>query len=97
LREAAIVTVNGQAAGTVWAPPYRLALGHLLHAGTNSLEIAVPNSALNVLSAKPRPDRRALAARYGDRFTDQDVDRIAPVPSGLFQPPALIHEGGNCR
>jgi hypothetical protein len=97
LREAAIVTVNGQAAGTVWAPPYRLALGHLLHAGTNSLEIAVPNSALNVLSAKPRPDRSALAARYGDRFTDQDVDRIAPVPSGLFQPPALIHECGNCR
>lgn len=97
LREAAIVTVNGQAAGTLWAPPYRLALGHLLHAGTNSLAIAVPNSALNVLSAKPRPDRKPLVARYGDRFTDQDVDRIVPVPSGLFQPPALINEGGNCR
>jgi hypothetical protein len=97
LREAAIVTVNGQTAGTLWAPPYRLALGHLLQPGTNSLEIAVPNSALNVLSARPLPDRKSLVAGYGDRFTDQDVDRIVPVPSGLFQPPALINEGGNCR
>jgi hypothetical protein len=90
VREAAIVRVNGVEAGTLWAPPYRLAVGPMLRAGTNRIDIAVPNSALNVLSGRPRPDRSLLTARYGERFTDQDVDRIAPVPSGLLEPVRLL-------
>ncbi|MBT0669370.1 glycoside hydrolase [Novosphingobium profundi] len=90
VREAAIVTVNGMAAGTLWAPPYRLNLGHRLAVGSNTIEVATPNSALNVLSGQPRPDRSALTARFGERFTDQDTDRIAPTASGLLAPVRLV-------
>ena len=41
VREAAIVSVNGKAAGSVWRPPYRVDLGGLLHARENRICIEV--------------------------------------------------------
>lgn len=95
LREAAVVRVNGTQVGTVWAPPYRVDIAGALRSGENRLEISVPNSALNGLSGRPQPDRSELVRQFGERFTDQDVDRIAPRPSGLLQPVRLVH--GPCR
>ncbi len=44
LHEIATVRVNGHAAGTIWALPYRLEVSSsLLHAGTNSVELEVTN------------------------------------------------------
>src|SRR6185312_1125044 len=41
IREAALVTINGQPAGALWHPPYRLDVTQLLHAGANHVEIRV--------------------------------------------------------
>ena len=81
---AATVSVNGHPAGTVWAPPWRLDVTKLLRAGINRIEVTVMNSALNELSGRSSPDRRLLTLRYGERFQDQDLDKVAPQPSGLL-------------
>ena len=47
IREAALVVVNGQAAGALWHPPYRLDVSQYLKAGENHIEIHVFNTALN--------------------------------------------------
>ena len=39
VREAAIVYINGQRAGSLWHPPYRLDVTHLLKPGQNHIEI----------------------------------------------------------
>ncbi len=90
VRDVAVVLVNGRRAGSAWAPPYRLDLGRLLHAGENRIEVRVSNTALNGLAGRPRTDYRLLAARYGERFQAQDQDRIAPQPSGLLGPVTLV-------
>jgi hypothetical protein len=44
LHEIATVRVNGQEAGTIWAPPYRLAVpASLLRTGSNTIELEVTN------------------------------------------------------
>ncbi|MDR1816724.1 MAG: hypothetical protein LBR07_00750 [Puniceicoccales bacterium] len=43
------VTVNGRDAGVLWHPPYRADITRLVHAGTNTLEIAVTNNWCNAL------------------------------------------------
>jgi hypothetical protein len=43
IHEIARVRINGVDAGTVWAAPYRIQVGKLLHPGTNKLEIEVTN------------------------------------------------------
>jgi hypothetical protein len=99
LRDAAVVIVNGSRAGSLWAPPYRLDISRWLKSGTNRIEIAVSNTALNLLSGRAEPDYRLLHLRYGERFQPQDTDGVVPQPSGLLQPPALIEsarESGQC-
>ncbi len=86
LREAALVVVNGQSAGALWHPPYRLDIASLLHPGTNRIELHVYNTALNAWSALPPHDFAPLIARYGDRFQMQDLDKVHPLPSGLLGP-----------
>lgn len=61
-----------------------------LKPGTNHIEGAVSNTALNLLSGRAAPDYRLLHLRYGERFQPQDMDGVAPQPSGLLQPPTLI-------
>jgi len=83
IREAAVVYVNGRRAGSIWCPPYSLEIRPLLHDGENSLRIQVANLALNHMAAHPLPDYRLLNLRYGVRFEAQDMDKVAPVISGL--------------
>ena len=84
VREAAIVRVNGRQAGIVWAAPWRIDIAPLLRAGGNEIEVDVMNGATNALAARPAPDQRLLTARYGQRFVDQDRDKVTPAPSGLL-------------
>ena len=84
IREAAIVVINGQTAGALWHPPYRLALAGLLKPGRNHIEIHVYNTALNAWAAQPPHDYGPLIARYGDRFQMQDLDQVAPIASGII-------------
>ena len=86
LREAALVTVNGQPAGTLWHPPYCLNLAGLLKAGDNQIEVRVYNTALNAWSALLPHDYKPLIAQYGDRFQMQDLDQVKPLPSGILGP-----------
>jgi hypothetical protein len=92
VREAAMIRINGQAVGTLWAPPYRLDITGALHKGRNEIDIMVMNGAVNALAGRPPVDRRLLTLRYGERFQDQDVDRITPQPSGLTGPITLLAE-----
>jgi hypothetical protein len=92
IREAAIVFVNGQRAGSLWHPPYRIEIARLLHPGQNRLEVHVYNTAINTLAGQPLRDYIALYAKYGKRFVPQDMDHLLPVPSGLLGPISLEEE-----
>ena len=83
VREAAIVFVNGHRVGSLWHPPYRLAVGGFLKQGQNQVVIKVYNTAMNAWAALPPHDYQPLIAKYGDRFQMQDLDQVKPVPSGL--------------
>jgi hypothetical protein len=90
VREAAVVFVNGKPAGSVWKPPYELEIGSLLHPGANSLRVVVANLAINALAHQPLPDYKALIAKYGDRFQDQDMANLQPLPAGLLGPVRVV-------
>jgi hypothetical protein len=90
VREAAVVTVNGKPAGSVWRPPYQLDVTGLLRPGENTIRVVVANLAINELAHQPPPDQRALVQKYGDRFQDQDMTNLRPLPSGLLGPIRLI-------
>jgi hypothetical protein len=92
IREAALVTINGKPAGALWHPPYRLDVSSLLKAGENHIEIHVFNTALNAWSAMPPHDFGPLTAKYGDKFQMQDLNKVAPVSSGLLGPVHLVTE-----
>ena len=64
VREAAIVYINGQRAGSVWCPPYSLDVTSLLKPGPNKLRIEVSNTAINYMSGHSLPDYRLLNLRY---------------------------------
>ena len=84
IREAALVTINGQPAGALWHPPYRLEVTKLLKPGANHIEIRVYNTALNAWSALAPRDYGPLIAKYGDRFQMQDLNKVEPIPSGIL-------------
>jgi hypothetical protein len=92
VREAAQVFVNGQPAGPIWKPPYKVEVTTLLHGGQNHLKIIVYNLAINVLSGRELPDYRLLDSRYGQRFVPQDMNNLQPLPSGLLSTPQLVME-----
>ncbi len=89
VREAAVVYVNGQRAGSVWCPPYTLDLSGFLQPGENHLRIEVANLAVNEMAAHPLPGYKALNARYGERFQPQEMNEIRAVPAGLLGPITL--------
>jgi len=84
VREAAVVYINDQRAGSVWCPPYKLDVTRLLRPGTNQIKIVVANLALNYMAGRRLPDYRLLNLRYGERFQAQDMDKVQPIPSGLL-------------
>lgn len=90
VRDAAIVYVNGQRAGAVWCSPFEVTVGPYLKAGENTIRIVAGNSALNVMAKGPLPDYKELTAKYGERFQPQDMQAVAPQPSGLLGPVRLV-------
>jgi hypothetical protein len=84
IREAAIVYIDGQRAGSLWHPPYRLEVTKFLKPGQNHIEIRVYNTAINAWSAQPPRDFSPLIDKFGDRFQMQDLDKVKPVPSGIL-------------
>jgi alpha-L-rhamnosidase len=92
VHEAAIVFINGQRAGSLWHPPYRLDVSKLLKPGQNHIEIHVYNTALNAWSALTPHDYKPLIEKYGDRFQMQDLDRVRPIPSGILGTIHLVTE-----
>jgi hypothetical protein len=90
IRDAAVVTINGQPAGSVWCPPFRLDVTALAKAGRNTLSIRVGNTGLNHMAGRPLPDYRLLNLRYGERFQPQGMELIRPLPSGLVGPVQLV-------
>ncbi|HEY5809991.1 MAG TPA: hypothetical protein VIT67_18605, partial [Povalibacter sp.] len=91
IRDAALVRVNGKEAGAIWLPPWKLDVTQLLRAGKNDIEVVVMNSAINVLSSRP-PSKRLLELRYGQRFREEDQDKMVPAQSGLLKPVTLVRE-----
>jgi hypothetical protein len=93
IREAATVFVNGQRAGTVWAPSYRVDITKLIRGGTNEIRIEVYNTAINALSEGGRlPDVKAVTEQFGQRFRLQDMDLLNPLPSGINVVPKIVAE-----
>lgn len=92
IREVAMVSINGQKAGSVWRPPYRVDVTALLRPGKNHLEIEVANTAINTLAGKSLPDYRLLNLRYGEKFSPQDMEHLEPLPSGILGPVTLMPE-----
>jgi hypothetical protein len=92
IHEAAIVFLNGQRAGSLWHPPYRLDVSKFLKPGENHIEIHVYNTALNAWSKLPPHDYKPLIEKYGDRFQMQDLNRVQPIPSGILGTIHLITE-----
>jgi hypothetical protein len=92
VREAAVVYVNDQRAGSVWCPPYSLEISGLLKAGDNSIRIEVANLEVNALAASgfPNYDYQAVTRAFGNRFQPQNVNEIQPMPSGLLGPIAIV-------
>jgi len=83
VREAAVVNINGQRAGVVWHPPYRVDVTRLLHAGKNEIRIVVGNLALNEMAGQALPNYKLLNGRYGERFQAQDMDQVQALPAGI--------------
>jgi alpha-L-rhamnosidase len=90
VREAAVVYINGQRAGSVWHPPYELEITPRLHSGANTFRVVVGNLAINSMAGKSLPDYRLLNIRYGKRFEPQDMNDLRPLPSGLLGPITLV-------
>ena len=89
IRDAAVVTINGQRAGSVWCPPFRLDVTASSAPGRNTVSIRVGNTAMNHMAGRPLPDYRLLNLRYGERFQPQGMELIRPLPSGLVGPVSL--------
>jgi len=95
VRDAAVVYVNDQRAGSVWCPPYSVDVTKLLRPDANKIRIVVANLALNHMAGKRLPDYRLLNLRYGERFQAQDMDKVQPVPAGLLGPIRLVASQGS--
>ncbi|MEP7075036.1 MAG: glycosyl hydrolase, partial [Acidobacteriota bacterium] len=89
IREAAVIYVNRQRAGSLWCPPYKLDIAAFLRNGRNEIKIEVGNTALNYMAGHSLPDYKLLTLRYGERFQAQDMDKIEPLRSGILTAPSL--------
>ena len=71
IREAAIVTINGQVAGSIWHAPYEIEISSRLKPGANTIQVSVSNLAVNAMSGQKQPDYKQLNLRYTDiEFVD---------------------------
>jgi hypothetical protein len=90
VREAAQVYINGSLAGSVWKPPYEVDATGLLRAGANTIRVVVANLAINRLAGTTLANYRLLNLRYGERFQEQDLQNVQPVPCGMLGPVRLM-------
>ena len=97
VRDAATVQINGQPAGDVWCPPFRLDATARVRPGRNVLVVRVGNTQMNHMAGRPLPDYRLLILRYGDRFQPQTMDQVRPLPSGLLGPVRIEIDGVGAR
>ncbi|HEX6771140.1 MAG TPA: glycosyl hydrolase, partial [Acidobacteriaceae bacterium] len=97
VHDAAEVFVNGKSAGFVWHPPFEIEIAPFVHAGSNEIMVLVGNTAINRLAGQPLPDNRLLDARYGVRFTPQDMTNLKPLPSGLLGSVTLVARHDSCN
>lgn len=84
--DVAEVLVNGRSAGTAWHAPYQVAIGHLLRAGSNDIEVRVANLWVNRLIGDAQSDAKKITfVTIGTYRAD------APLrPSGLMGPVRLL-------
>ena len=92
VREAAILYINDQRAGSVWCPPYSVDVTGKLKAGENKIRVEVANLALNYMAGIqfPNYDYAGVTRQYGNRFQPQGLNLIQPMPSGLLGPVRLV-------
>ncbi|NOT62816.1 MAG: glycoside hydrolase, partial [Acidobacteria bacterium] len=90
IRDAAVVYVNDQRAGSVWCAPFTLDITKFLKPGANRIRIVVGNTAINHLAGTKLPDYQEVHAKYGERFQPQDMENLQPLPSGLLGKIQLI-------
>ncbi len=92
IRESAVVYINGQKAGSLWAPPYQLDITKYIKAGRNDIRIDVGNTAVNYMAGHRLPDYRLLNLRFGERFQPQEMDKIRSEPSGIIGRVRLLQQ-----
>lgn len=89
VRELAEIWVNGERAGTLWRPPFRLDIGARLHAGANQLEVKVVNLWVNRLIGDAQPGAAPVTFTQAPTYTAD-----APLrQSGLLGPVTLWTRG----
>jgi hypothetical protein len=85
VKEVADVSLNGQALGVAWKPPYRVEVGPALKAGLNTLQVCVANLWPNRLIGDKQPGAKPAAWTSFNPFPAN-----APLrPSGLLGPVTL--------
>ena len=76
------VRINGQPAGTLWAPPYRLDITRLVQPGPNRLSMEVTSTWFNRLAYDAGLDEKVRKTWT----INGPAKGSAPVPSGLLGP-----------
>ena len=89
VREAAVVYINEQRAGSLIVP-LTADVTRFLRVGENRFRVIVANTAMNYMAGHSLPDYRLLNLRYGERFQAQDMDKVQPITSGLVGAVRLI-------
>ncbi len=105
IREAAVIYVNDQRAGSVWCAPYALDVTGKLKAGENKIRIEVANLAVNYMASNtnklgdvlPNYNYQGINGTYGNRFQPQGLNQIRPLPSGILGPVRLVATAGTAR
>ena len=74
----------------MWKAPFEVEVTGLLIPGENSIRVVVANLALNVLAKGPLPDYKELTAKYGEKFTAQDMQSVRSLPAGMLGPVTVV-------
>jgi hypothetical protein len=92
VREAAVLYINGQWVGSVWAPPYSIDVTGRLKGGENKIRIEVANLAINYMAGikLPNYNYEGVTRQFGNRFQPQNLDLVQVLPAGLLGPIQLV-------
>jgi hypothetical protein len=93
VHELAEVSINGHDLGVVWKPPYRLNVTPAVHAGANSVAIAVTNLWPNRLIGDAQP---GVTSRYTFAVPSFYKADAALLTSGLLGPVRVLREQCAC-